>query len=321
LRKGLLFIVRAVITVLLFAGLLRSLSWPMLMTALSHVQLEGALVALVVGAAGVIVSSYQWYGLLRTESIRYDLAELVKLYLVGISFSHFLPTGMGGDALKALHVGRQSGNQTGSASAVIMCRFTGFLGMLLLMFPALVIWHAILAPALVLSAVLLSLLVGLLACVVLLLVASLPTIVRGQHGGRWASYRFLAPIIELGDALRVSISRPPALAGAVLCGSLFWGLAILNCYSYAHVLGIAVPLYFYCVAVPLVALVSFLPISINGFGLRESAFVYIFSTIHIAPATSLLLAFLLDAQALCFAFIGGCLYLLVMRQRSKGLFY
>jgi len=68
-------------------------------------------------------------------------------------------------------------------------------------------------------------------------------------------------------------------------------------------------LYFYFIAIPFVALVTFLPISINGFGLREGAFVFIFSTIHVASASSLLLALFMDAQALLFGLTGICIYL------------
>ena len=89
----------------------------------------------------------------------------------------------------------------------------------------------------------------------------------------------------------------------------FWLVAILNCYCYAEALRLNVPLYFYFFVVPLISLISFLPISINGFGLRETAFVYAFSTVHVASAPALLLALLMDMQALCFAVVGGGIYL------------
>ena len=70
-----------------------------------------------------------------------------------------------------------------------------------------------------------------------------------------------------------------------------------------------VPFYFYCIAIPFVSLVTFLPISINGFGVRESTFVFIFSTMHVSSTSALLLALLMDAQVLFFGIVGGCLYL------------
>src|SRR5438045_658857 len=57
LRKGLLFFVRVGITVLLLVLLARSLSWSMLLAALAQIQIEGLLVAIVLGAGGIVVSS------------------------------------------------------------------------------------------------------------------------------------------------------------------------------------------------------------------------------------------------------------------------
>lgn len=69
------------------------------------------------------------------------------------------------------------------------------------------------------------------------------------------------------------------------------------------------PFYFYFVVVPLVSLLTFLPISINGYGVRESALALIFSSYHIAPATTLVLALLMDAQVLVYGAVGGLIYL------------
>jgi hypothetical protein len=76
-------------------------------------------------------------------------------------------------------------------------------------------------------------------------------------------------------------------------------------------------MYFYFVAIPFVSLVTFLPISINGFGVREGAFVFIFSVAHVATATSLLLALFMDAQVLLFGVIGGIIYLTMEKQNNE----
>jgi hypothetical protein len=90
---------------------------------------------------------------------------------------------------------------------------------------------------------------------------------------------------------------------------LFWLASFLNYYAFAEALSMRVPLHFYIIAISFSSIVAMLPISINGFGMRESALVYAFSTAHVPAATSLLLAFLADAQVLLFGVIGGCIYL------------
>lgn len=267
-----------------------------------------------VGSGGVVLSAYQWRSLLQGEQIRFDLAELINLYVVGIAFNHFLPTGMGGDAVKALFVGRESGNNAGSASAVILCRVTGFISMMLVAFPVLILWHEHLTGELIEWFGLLSLLVGSMIGGAIAAVGLLPRLFKGK----WVNLRVFASAIRVGSALFAAARRPRSMFTAILYGIVFWIAAILNSYAYADALGIHASLYFFCVSIPLISLVSFLPISINGFGLRESAYVYAFSTIHVSAAAALLLALLLDAQALLFGVVGGCLYITLLSKKKAG---
>lgn len=303
-------LLRVAVTLLLFAILFKSISWSTLWATLLHADRVTLFVGLLVGALGIVISSVQWQRLLKAERITMRLLRLTRLYLVGIAFSHFLPTGMGGDAVKAFYVGREAGNAAGSVSGVVMSRITGFFGMLLIALPVLAIWFSQFTPIVRLWFLLLGLLVGGMIGGAIYLTSFVAKISELRLVKKYAlAQRTFATVIRVGDAIRMSIRRPRFLAVATLLGMLFWVTGCLNYYSYALALHIQVPLYFYFVAIPFVSLLTFLPISINGFGVREGAFVYIFSTVHVALATSLLLAFLMDAQVLLFGVVGGYFYL------------
>lgn len=312
-KKQVSLAIRLVLTLLLFSFLFKSISWSSLLDAFTEMSWGAVLVSLVVGVVGVVVSAYQWRSLLLGEKIQVDLARLINLYMVGIGFSHFLPTGMGGDAVKALYVGRESNNSSGSASAVVMCRVTGFIGMVLIAFMTLLIWHESFTEAVITLFSLLSLLVGGMIGGALLSVSLLPRLLKRK----WQQIRIVTSVMQVGNALSASVKRPRSLLPAIFYGVCFQAVAILNCYAYGNAVGIQVPLHFYCVAVPLIALVAFLPISINGYGLRESTYVYIFSTIHVHAATALLLALIQDVQTLIFGVIGGCIYFRLSGQTKR----
>lgn len=304
------FTLRLFMTLLLLVFLLRSLTWATLFAAIKQTTYVFLLLGVLIGVVASIISAYQWQILLRAEQIRVGLARLFKLYLIGIGFSHFLPTGMGGDVVKAWYVGRASGNYAGSASAVVITRLAGYFGMQLVAFSALLLFHRSIARSLVLWAILLSLLVGSMIGGVLLLTTLLPTVLKRTR----VKSRVLASVLPVGEALIATIQRPRLLCSVTGVGAVFWVLSVLDYYTYAYALHLSVPLYFYFIAIPIVSLVAFLPITINGFGLRESAFVYVFSTAHVSTATALLLALLMDMQVLFFGIIGGCLYLTMNRE-------
>ncbi len=308
-KKWLRFALRAGLTILLFAFLLRSISWATLLKTLIQVHHSFLLMGLTAGVLCLFFSAYAWRSLVLAEGIQVDLARLINLYLVGIGFSHFLPTNMGGDAVKAFYVGSDSGNYSGATSAVLMSRITSYIGMLLLALPTLAIMHEHFSAGVNISFVLLSLLLlGAIACTIM--VSALLSRVSTRHlKGHVLKYRVLATAIEIGSALSGAARKPGSLGMSAVFGMLFWVTSMLNYYGYGAALGLHVPLYFYVIAIPFVSMIAALPISINGFGVRESAFVYLFSTIHIPAATSLLLALLVDAQILLFGLLGGCIYL------------
>src|SRR5579859_7768641 len=107
-KKWASFTLRVTVTLLLFAFLFKSLSWSTLLAALAHADHIFILLSFPFGALGLLVSAYQWQCLLQGEEIRISLPKLIKLYLIGTAFSHFLPTGMGGDVVKAFYTGRVS---------------------------------------------------------------------------------------------------------------------------------------------------------------------------------------------------------------------
>ncbi len=317
-KKSLLGVaVRAVVTLLLLAFLLKSMKWSMLVTTIMHVSHTFLLIGLSAGVLCIFFSAYGWRSVVLAENIKADLARLIDLYLVGISFSHFLPTSMGGDAVKAYYVGRDSRNTPGATSAVLMSRITSFVGMLLIALPALVILHAHFTDQVVISFLLLSLL--LIAAILgsALVALLLPKLSSRFLKGKWTHNRVFVKVLEVGVALSYAFRRPRSLLSATLFGMLFWVASFLNYYGYAAALGLHVPLTFYAVAIPFVSIIAALPISINGFGVREGAFVYLFSTIHVPPTTSLSLALLMDAQVLLFGLIGGYIYFTMSSKKKR----
>jgi glycosyltransferase 2 family protein len=302
--RAITLVARAVVTLLLLALLLRSISWSALVAALSGLALVPACAGLALGVCGVLISTYQWRALLEADSVRMRFGLLARLYLAGIAFSHFLPTGMGGDAYKALYVGRASGNIAGSASAAVLARVTGFLGMLLIAAPVLLLgrdaYSARLAPVFAVAA---GLVLTLLA-VATLGAAFVPQLVLAC-ATRW---RLITAAMRFGAALRAALARPRALVAATLIGAGFWVAGCLNYAAYGLALGVHISLGYYFVAVPLVSLVTFLPIAINGYGLRESAIVSLLGVVGVSPAVALLLALVMDAQVLLFGAVGSLMY-------------
>ncbi len=311
------FIVRAGVTLLLFFLLFREISWPSFLSLLAHIKYTELLIGLCLGTLGVIFSAFLWHRLVLAEKIEADLARLTSLYLIGVAFSHFLPTSMGGDAVKAFYVGRDSGDMTGSASTVLMSRITGFIGMLLIALPTLIFLHEQFEHELIKRFLLLSIFFVIAIGGMMVLAAFLPRLPRRLLEGAWAKNKLVAKVLETGTSMSRSMARPRTMIEAVIFGILFWITNCLNYYEYAIALNLHVPFTFYLIAVPFVGIVGALPISISGFGVRENLVVYLYSTIYVSSAIALAVVLLMDIQRLFFGGLGGILFL-AMGYRTKS---
>jgi uncharacterized protein (TIRG00374 family) len=311
LSKQLMLVLRVGITLVLIALILKGISWSAVANTYAHVHLTDLLVGLGVGTLGVVFSTFLWHRLVRAENIRADMAHLTRLYLIGVAFSNFLPTSMGGDALKAYYVGRDSGNMAGSASAVLLSRITGFMGMMLLSIPVVIVLHNSFDGQLVQRFLLLCLLFLAGFGCAFVAGAFLPKIQGKYLKGAWARNKIVLKIFETGITLTQSENRPRALAEAIGFGFLFWVTNSLNYYEYAMALGVHTPFRFYLLAVPFIGIVGALPISISGYGVREGLVEYLYSTIHVPSSVALSVVLLMDIQRIFFSLLGGLLFLMM----------
>ncbi|WP_238321058.1 lysylphosphatidylglycerol synthase transmembrane domain-containing protein [Thermogemmatispora carboxidivorans] len=308
----------AAICLLLGKTLVASAGW----TGLARSQVSCA--CLLLGGSGgllcVVISAYQWRALLLAQGRQLDLAELIRLYLIGLAFSHCLPLGIGGDAIKALYSGRALGSYPLAAATLALARLLGLLALSLLLGGALCIWRQLLPAPLPALAAAVSLLIMLaLAC--LFVLGRLAS--RRQRSG-WPAQAGDLPRLLCGKklglglaALTTVVAKPFSFLPSLGFSLCFWVMAGLNYYSYGLALDIHLPLPCYLVAIPLVALAAALPLSLfNGLGIREGSLVAILALYHVPASKALFLAACVDAQGVLLA-LGGWLVYLLRRREEK----
>jgi hypothetical protein len=96
---------------------------------------------------------------------------------------------------------------------------------------------------------------------------------------------------------------------SILFSSLFQLTAITFNYAVAYVLNIKVPFVYFFMFVPIVSLAWALPISVNGIGVRECAYVYLFSHVGMSTAEALSLSFMVYLIISFSSIIGGIIYM------------
>ncbi len=302
-RKGrLAFVVKLLLSGILLAAVALSVDLPavgQLLTALSPISGAGAVICLV----GVtLVSALRWSLVVDAIATPQPLRRMLSLMFVGNFFTQMLPTSVGGDAVRIWQLSQHGVTVERAFAGVLLERISGLLA-LVFMVAGGVFWlgESLSPPALryLLFAALPALLAGLLVfCFLNRLPRSwrdLPMLGRGLH--------LLA--MMAGDARQILLAPGRSLVLFLLSAAAH-GLAVLAFFSLAHGLGLPLSLPAATAVVPAIILITFLPVSFAGWGVREGASIIMFAAVGLGADQAATLSVLFGV-ALILAGLPGCL--------------
>lgn len=259
--------------------------------------------ALLLFLAGSLVRAYRWGTLVWSLGVQVSWWRLVSLFFVGSFFSLFLPTGLGGDAVKMYELSRNDGKTAEAISSVVVDRFVGLFVLFALAVLALIGGYRLVGSEVLVAIA--GVFVACLVAVVLLLERRwLETWGRKLGLDRLLGrIRILRELYEsIGHYRVVDLLRATAAAVVwnvmLIVGNYLLGLAV----------GIDLSLYYYFLFIPIVSVLLMLP-SVGGLGIREGAYVLLFSQVGVANAQALAMAFAFDLVLLVNGLIGALIYL------------
>lgn len=297
---------RLAISVGILAWLLYRTEWEPLLRTLGGSRLDLCFAALALYCFAQVVSSYRWQLLAGAVGISVPLSRLVALYFVGMFFNLFLPTSMGGDVVRAWLLAEGPSRRWQAMLSVFSERFAGLLMLLLLACLAtlanwniLPLWSLLLVWAATGGGAVFVVLLPLL-------------------GRRYRRFR------EMAQALTLYRSQHGTLA-VVSALSLFVQLAgIVQVWLLAQALGLEAPWVTFAVVVPLVTLLTLLPVSVNGVGVREAFLVLLLAPIGVPQEGAVALGLLWLAMLASASVLGGLVYVLggftrLYREEQRGL--
>jgi glycosyltransferase 2 family protein len=274
--------------------------------------LVGGCVALYI--AGQSISALKWRLLLAPVGLSTPYPRLLGFYFTGMFFNLFLPTIVGGDAVKAVLLARETGAPARATMSVFMERNTGLCALLLIALVA-----AFLAPPVTLYGISLVTLTWLLAAgyVVVNVVLFSPHAYRITDGfiARSPLRRIRARAASLYEAAAPYTRAIGVLVPSILLSIVFQFVVIGVVFLSARALSLSIPFTAVAVFVPLVSLAGMVPVSVNGLGVREALYILLFGRIGIPAELAVSLALLYLGVTIAASLPGGLVYAL---QKSPG---
>jgi uncharacterized membrane protein YbhN (UPF0104 family) len=278
------------------------LDWRQLAEAFAQLDARFWALAVLAYVFTQVVSSLRWQMLSGPLGFRAPWRHYLSFYFIGMFFNLLLPTSVGGDVVRALYLANGPREQArparGEAALSVFADRASGLAVLV----ALACAAGWLCPR-PLPGWMTAVLLGLGGCTVLGL-ASLPGLpLVGK-----------LPVIgpRLGlliEASGVYLRRPGLLVGATLLSVVVqWGNVVFV-WLVALGLGLDVSLGYLSVVVPLVALLTLLPVSVGGVGLREFGMMVLLAPVGVGESKAVTLSLLTFAASAAVGLVGAGLYL------------
>ena len=302
-------LLRLAITVAVGAALVAKLDVRNTLTMLGRIGAEAFIVSIVVVALSSLLAARRWQLVLRCHGVALSFSILTRLYFVGNFFNQILPSSVGGDAVRIWYLNRHGVAVAVAARSVIVDRLLGLAGM--------VGFVALGLPVMLTRSGdtgLRSVLIGIIAVTAAIACAlalvprlrpsrGLPRPVHFLHGlaGDFRALLrtgALLPCIVLTFATGFS----PIVAGAALGYSLAIPLGLLA----------------YAVIIPAALVVSLVPISIAGWGVREAAMVVCMAAYGVSPETAVALSIAFGIASTVAGLPGGLIWFLGLKQSTAG---
>jgi glycosyltransferase 2 family protein len=258
----------------------------------------------------VAASTWRWGLLLAAQDVRLPFRSLTSSFLVATFFNNFLPSNIGGDVVRVTDTAAAMGSKTMAATIVLLDRCLGLRGLVLVAALGATAAGSRLANGGPIPAA--ALWIGFALAVAL----AAPAVFRPHFYARVLSpLRAFHPqwvderLARLTAVLTRFAAAPGALAGC-FAGAIVVQAVLVGFYlAIAHSLRVPIGFSELAVIVPISFVVQMLPVSMNGFGIREATFGFYFTRIGLPLESAILVSFLGAALVMVFSLSGAVAYL------------
>jgi glycosyltransferase 2 family protein len=266
--------------------------------------------AFIVLIASIAARALRWQVLLTPLGVQVPFRELFSLYMIGFFWNSFLPTGFGGDVVKAVELHRTRKGGAAAVTSVVAERVVGLFTTCLIGVLVIPIWPQLFPPEAIVFV--LALCISIVVGVWLLRLNFLAWIeARAPFMKRITSSK---KIVSLHRTLQAYSWK--ALWLGMLTSIPFTLLSVLDSYLVGLAMGIKLPIGIYALYTPIITAINLLPLSFNGIGVREYTYQVLFGMVGIAAAQAVAMALAFNLLRTLAGLLGGVFSLVTGIKRS-----
>jgi glycosyltransferase 2 family protein len=258
----------------------------------------------------ILLASFRWKLVLKKLSFSCSSIILIKYLWIGLFFNQALPSSIGGDAIRGYYLNKNIDSIKNSSIGVILDRVCGLVGLLLLVLMLFMVFFNRLED-LNIHLLILFTLVALFAAIGLTFVLDLIPL-------SFSKLKSINYLFELSFKGRHLIfSRSPGVI-LLLLSIIIHLFSIAAVMTLSEALKLDIEWLGILLIVPVVTLFTLMPISIAGWGVRESVMIIGLGYINVPPEQALALSILYGLLMGMISLPGGVIWLMINRDNQTS---
>lgn len=252
------------------------------------------------------LGAYGWHSLLKAKGVSIPLKDLSLLFFESIFFGFLIPSSMGPDAIRAYNLSKKTSNPTEAISSILVLRAVTLLSLYTLAILSLILYYDKVSDKRFINVVAGSLiLMGIAGFVAFLkpvrsTISNILTLFRAE----WLRNQIESLYSSFLDYSKCK----RALAVSFLLMFFSQILRAVLSFVLGISMGIDISIVSYLLYLPLVSIITKIPISFGGLGLGEGSLIYFFVKAGITYPEAFTITILISLINIGTAISGGILY-------------
>ncbi|QSZ41679.1 flippase-like domain-containing protein [Sulfurimonas aquatica] len=259
-------IIKLIITIAIFYYLFQHIDFDTLWQRLSNSHGGWIFVALLMQLTSTYLAAYRWFKISQLLVFKEKLSFYVQSYFKGTFFNQVLPSSIGGDAVRIIDLTRENYDKKDAFYGVFVDRVVGLVGLLVLNLIASILFYGTFEQEF-------SQLIIFIALSGIIGFASLFHFHRLKF---LEKYKFLNLFNRLAKRLNTLYASRMLLIKHISISVIVHLFSVLTMYGLSLSLGLDLSFQTLLIAVPPVFLLTIVPLSLAGWGIREGAMIGVF---------------------------------------------
>lgn len=317
LRQTASTVARLTIAIIVMFWLFRKMGVANLGQTLRQVagQWDWLAAALILSGAPLFMCMVRWKWILDAQEMRLSWPRITSIFFIGLFFNSFMIGPTGGDIIKAYLTARETRHRkTEAITSIFIDRIVGLISLAAMVAAMILLrWNFFMnhpstsKVALPVLAVCAALLGGGILAFSIHWFETFPILKRLTT--RPVIGNAVTIVEKVYNAFYVCRQHPQLLLKLCLSSLILQTLFVIVALMVGKALGLNIPFIDYLTFSPLIGLISAIPVTPGGLGIREGASVHLWAVMAVAADRAFLLAFLPFIFLIVWGLPGGILFL------------